>query len=319
MSPSVLRWTIRPFPILVLALAGSLAIPSNGFAEKAQRAGDTRDAHERLIHLPGIAGARLLDRYFVAGLREGGYEGEIEVYDWTAGDPGLGALLARRRNDAQAAKLAEHIKGLLRADPDLKIRLVGHSGGAGIATWALERLPEGMQVETLVFVAPALSQRYDLSRALAHVRDKAYAFTSENDVLVLGAGTRMLGTIDGVKEEASGLRGFTRPDGADDAQYAKLVPMPYTAAWMALGNIGDHIGPMGRTFAHEIISPIVQGREPPTTREARAGGDAPDGEAQETRGDAGSDGARDGEPEPAADVSQEPAGGDAAAAAGSGR
>lgn len=232
------------------------------------RAADEADEHERFIHLPGIAGARLLDRYFVTGIREGGYDGEIEIYDWTAGDPGLGALLARRRNEEQAARLAERLEGLLTDDPDLKIRLVGHSGGAGIAAWALERLPEGMQVETLVFIAPALSQRYDLSEALAHVRDKAYAFTSPNDVIVLGAGTRMLGTIDGVKEEASGLRGFTKPEGADDEQYAKLVPMPYTGEWMKLNNIGDHIGPMSRMFAARMISPIVQGKGPPATQPA---------------------------------------------------
>ena len=300
------RCADRPLLPLVLALVAVLAVWRPGFAdEKVERAEAKRDPQERLIHLPGIAGARLLDRYFVAGIREGGYEGEIEIYDWTAGDPGLGALLARRRNEDQAAKLAERLKALLKGDPDLKIRLVGHSGGSGIAAWALERLPEGMQVETLVFIAPALSQRYDLSKALAHVRGKAYAFTSENDVLVLGAGTRMLGTIDGVKEEASGLRGFTQPAGADDAQYAKLVPMPYTADWMEFGNIGDHIGPMGRTFAHEVVSPIVQGREPPTTRKAKP-------REPEGADDADADGK--GDESPARDVTGESAEGDPAAA-----
>ncbi len=232
------------------------------------------DAHEHLLHLPGIAGARSLDQYFLKGIREGGYDGKIEIYDWTAGQPGISALLARRRNEEQAEKIAGHIEKLLKKDPELKIRLVGHSGGAGIAAWALERLPEDVRVETLVFIAPALSQRYDLSEALAHVRGKAYAFTSPNDAIVLGAGTRMLGTIDGVKEEASGLRGFTKPDGADDAEYAKLVEMPYTAEWMEFGNIGNHIGPMGREFAAEVISPVLQGREPPATRPAVDGNDS---------------------------------------------
>ena len=258
--------TGRTLPLLVLLLTFGAPAPV-ALAAAADEASQPK-AREHLIHLPGIAGARSLDRYFVAGIRDGGYRGEVEIYDWTAGEPGISALLARARNEKQADKIAARIEKLLKADPELKIRLVGHSGGAGLATWALERLPEGVQIETLVFVAPALSQRYDLSKALAHVRGKAYAFTSPNDVLVLGAGTRMLGTIDGVKEEASGMRGFTKPEGADDEQYAKLVPMPYTAAWMELGNIGDHIGPMGRTFAREVISPIVQGREPPATRPA---------------------------------------------------
>ena len=246
--------------LLLAVLLPALCAPG-----RADDAGEAK-ADDHLIHLPGIAGARLLDRYFVAGIHDGGYAGQSETYDWTAGDPGVAALLARRRNEREAGRVAARIEELLTKDPDLKIRLVCHSGGAGIAAWALERLPEGMLVETLVLVAPALSQRYDLSKALAHVRGKAYAFTSENDAIVLGAGTRLLGTIDGVKEEASGLAGFTKPAGADDAQYAKLVPMPYRREWMELGNIGDHVGPMGRTFAREVISPIVQGRGPPPPR-----------------------------------------------------
>lgn len=237
-------------------------------ADDAKELEATRE-DEFLLHLPGIAGARSLDRHFVAGIHEGGYAGESEIYDWTAGDPGVAALLARRRNEREADKVAARIKQLLTDNPQLKIRLVGHSGGAGLAAWALERLPEGMQVETLVFVAPALSPRYDLSKALAHVRGKLYAFTSPNDVIVLSAGTRLLGTIDGLKVEAAGLHGFVKPEGADDAQYAKLVPMPYTAEWMDFDNIGDHIGPMGRTFAREVISPIVQGEEPPSTATTR--------------------------------------------------
>jgi pimeloyl-ACP methyl ester carboxylesterase len=237
------------------------------------RAGDnSKTSHEHLIHLPGIAGARALDRYFLAGVRDGGYSGAIEVIDWPGAEPGLKALLDRQRNEREAAKVAKRIEQLLKDDPKLKIRLVGHSGGSGIAVWALERLPEGVQVESVVFVAPALSQRYDLSKALRRVRGKAYAFISPNDAIVLGAGTSLLGTIDGVKEEASGLRGFIKPGGADDAQYAKLVPMDYIPGWMQFGNIGDHIGPMHETFAEKVISRILQDRPPeqPATRPAPA-------------------------------------------------
>jgi pimeloyl-ACP methyl ester carboxylesterase len=231
------------------------------------------DARERAIHLPGIAGEQRLDHNFVRGLREGGYAGTIDIYDWTEHDPGLSALFARERNERQADKFAELIQRRLKDNSGGKLRIVCHSGGAGIAVWALERLPSDVKVDTLIMIAPALSQRYDLSKALAHVRGKAFALTSVNDVLVLGAGTRMFGTIDGVKEEAAGLRGFTTPDGADAKKYEKLVQLPYDEAWMQLDNIGDHIGPMSRTFAREYVSQLLQGREPPkvaapTTRPA---------------------------------------------------
>ena len=224
------------------------------------------NANEYLLHLPGIAGERTLDREFIRGIRDGGFTGTLEIYDWTERDPGLSALRSRKRNEKQAALVAKKIERLLTDRPTLKIRLVGHSGGTGIAAWALERLPDGMQVESLALIAPALSQGYDLSKALEHVRGKAFAFTSEHDSIVLGAGTTLFGTIDGRKEEASGLRGFTMPPGADEQQYEKLVAMPYNSGWMNWGNIGDHIGPMRRTFARVVISPMLQDRDPPATQ-----------------------------------------------------
>ena len=237
------------------------------------------DCKEHLIHLPGIAGEQNLDRRFVRGLRTGGCEGTIEIYDWTAKDPGLSALLARKRNEKQADKVAEKIQQILKDEPGVKLRLVCHSGGAGIAAWALERLPDDAKIESIVFIAPALSQKYDLSKALAHVRGTAYALTSVNDVIVLGAGTRLFGTIDGKKEEAAGLRGFKTPDEPADAkQYDKLVQMPYQDSWMELGNIGDHIGPMGEEFAEKVIAPILQDRPPaqlPSTRPTRVAGERP--------------------------------------------
>jgi pimeloyl-ACP methyl ester carboxylesterase len=227
------------------------------------------DSREHLIHLPGIAGPQNLDRRFIRGLREGGCEGTIEIYDWTAHDPGLSALLSRKRNEQQADKVAEKIQQILKDEPGVKLRIVCHSGGAGIAVWALERLPDNAKIESIVFIAPALSQEYDLSKALSHVRGKAYALTSVNDVIVLGAGTKLFGTIDGKKEEAAGLRGFRTPENASDVkQYDKLVQMPYQDSWMDYGNLGDHIGPMGEEFAEKVIAPLLQGKEPPlpTTR-----------------------------------------------------
>jgi pimeloyl-ACP methyl ester carboxylesterase len=238
----------------------------------AAKQADAPDAPELLLHLPGIAGEQNLDRQFVRGIREGGFPGTIEIVDWPGDDPGLNALFARKRNEREADKLAGKIERLVKENPRRKVRIIAHSGGAGIAAWALERLPGDVQIDTVVFVAPALSQRYDLSNALRHVRGKLYALTSENDVIVLGAGTRMFGTIDGVKEDASGLRGFVMPDGADAEQYEKLVPMPYDNKWMDFGNIGDHIGPMGRTFAAKVIAPMLGDADTSkaTTRPVRA-------------------------------------------------
>jgi pimeloyl-ACP methyl ester carboxylesterase len=232
-------------------LLSGCASGAAGAGEKTVRPIDT------LLHLPGIAGPLRVDRQFVDGLRDGGLRGEVEVIDWTENDPGLNALFARKRNDKQATRLANRIEQARRASPKGRIVLTAHSGGTAIVVWALEQLPDGIQVDDVLLLAPALSPDYDLSKALRPVRGKAHAFTSPNDVLVLGLGTQLFRTMDGKKVDAAGRVGFAKPEGADDVQYAKLVSMPYDPAWMKYGNIGDHIGVMDRRFVATVLAPLV--------------------------------------------------------------
>jgi pimeloyl-ACP methyl ester carboxylesterase len=211
-----------------------------------------------LLHLPGIGGPRSIDQTLTEGLVQGGMDVDLEVYDWTASDAGLSALYARQRHDHEADVVAQKIAQRYRADPRTRIYLSGHSGGTGIALWALERLPEDVKVESLLLLASAMSPAYDLSPALRHVRGKAYALHSPYDP-VLGVGTRMFGTIDGIKTDAAGRVGFAMPRNADDPrQYEKLVSIAYDPSWIRLSHLGDHIGPMMRPFAREILSPLLQ-------------------------------------------------------------
>jgi pimeloyl-ACP methyl ester carboxylesterase len=220
---------------------------------------DPKDA-DYLLHLPGIGGYRWIDRQMVAGLRQGGYEGRMAVHDWTAEHEGLEALMNRPLHERQARRVADALVKRFRENPKRRIILTAHSGGAGIAVWALEALPDDVQVDTVILLASALSPDYDLTPALRHVRGKMYAFNSLLDTLVLGVGTRTFGTVDGVKCDASGRCGFALPEAADEGQYKKLVQVPYDAAWMALGNVGDHIGPMTAPFSRDILTPIVRGK-----------------------------------------------------------
>jgi alpha-beta hydrolase superfamily lysophospholipase len=165
--------------------------------------------------------------------------------------------VAKKRNHEEAQKIADKIAKQFHEHPDGQILIVSHSAGTGLCVWALEDLPDDVKVDTVLLLSPALSPDYDLSKALSHVRGKAYAFVSPNDLLVLAAGTRLFGTIDGKKTAAAGNTGFSRPDGADPKQYDKLVSMPYDPAWMKLGNIGDHVGYMMPAFDAAILSPLL--------------------------------------------------------------
>jgi hypothetical protein len=210
-----------------------------------------------LLHLPGIGGTRTLDEHMARGFVEAGFVGDIQIYDWTGGDEGLPALRNLARNHEQAKLIAAILVARHDRDPSSPIYLSSHSGGAGLAVWALEDLPPSVQVRTLLFMSPALSPSYDLTKALRHVAGHAYAFTSLADSFVLGIGTRTFGTIDGVQTDAAGRIGFKPPPTADPNQYAKLVQFPYRPQWLQLLDHGDHVGGMTRQFARQVLAPLV--------------------------------------------------------------
>jgi hypothetical protein len=215
--------------------------------------------HCFLLHLPGIGGKRSIDRALVLGLARGGINADFDIYDWTGGEEkeGLPALANVQHHRDEADKIAKMIVDQATKHPDIPIVLTSHSGGCGLAVWALEQLPENVTIENLVMLQSALSPQYDLTKALKHVRGKLYVFSSLNDTIVLGTGTRMFGTIDRVQTDAAGRVGFKMPKTADPDEYAKLVAIPYQKAWLRYDNIGDHIGPMNVLFARAIIAPLL--------------------------------------------------------------
>lgn len=211
-----------------------------------------------LLHLPGISGYRSIDQTLLQGLMDalGRDRMAVRVYDWPAYDYGMGALLNERRNRIEAQHAAAWIAESVSAFPGAKVVLTSHSGGAGIAAWALEALPEGVGVDAWVLLAPALSPEFDLSAALGRVRGGAWALVSQRDpVLPM---TRVFGTIDRKNVPSAGLKGFEPPAGHDATAYGKLRTVDYDPAWMKYGHLGDHIGMMERAFAREVLGPMLR-------------------------------------------------------------
>jgi hypothetical protein len=259
-------------PAMQFPIARSTTRPDDPFAVPAE----ILEKGPLVLHLPGIGGFRYCDRRMLSGLRDGGVNGNLEIYDWTEHDPGIHALQAMERNQKEAQRVADMIVAHHQADPASPIYLTGHSGGCAIATWALEKLPAGVMVNDVLLMAPALSPTYDLSAALRHVRGHLNAFSSTHDILILYTGTRVFGTMDGVQTEAAGYAGFTRPATGDADQYLKLISHPYEPDWMDLDNFGEHVGAMARPFASAILAPLLHAPGlMPATRPAAAQLDKP--------------------------------------------
>src|SRR4051794_33475935 len=107
--------------------AGPIALPVYAVAMPSQK--DQVQANTWMLHLPGISGRRWVDDQLTCGLRDAGFAGALEIYDWTGEDPGLGSLVAYRRNQLEAQKVADYITDRLRKHPGTRMILSGHSGG----------------------------------------------------------------------------------------------------------------------------------------------------------------------------------------------
>jgi hypothetical protein len=269
-----LRASARMLLLLLLCTiaAGGCAHEKRGFIKSTTQ--PTTRPTALHIHLPGIGGYRGVDRGMLRGLREGGYNERIRVHDWTGADAGLAALMATQRHKDESKHVEQIILDELEVNPETHITVSAHSAGAGIIAWALEQLPPDKKIDTLLLIAPALSPTYDLSRAMSHVRNKVYVIYSPYDAAVLGMGTKMFGTVDGVKVEAAGKVGFKAPAKADKQQYGKLVQIAYRSDWVKLGNIGDHIGGLSRPFAKAVLAPLLERDELPNATETTSAGDA---------------------------------------------
>lgn len=147
---------------------------------------------------------------------------------------------------------------------------------------ALEHLPDGA-ADGAVLISPAVSPDYDLTRALRAVRREVVVFWSPLDLIVLGAGTRIFGTIDRVKTVSAGLVGFRpprEPTAEQAAQYAKLRQVRWRPTMASTGYLGGHVGPDSPAFLRKYVVPLLRGDATPGGSFQPAGqssrlGDAP--------------------------------------------
>lgn len=211
-----------------------------------------------LVHFPGIGGATFFHKMYLQALRTGGFDAEIHLHDWSRGRFPIVALQDYERNRRLARAFAARLTERHRRNPERPIYLSSESGGTGMLLWVLEELPDDVQVDVAVLIAPAVSPDYDLTPALRRVRKRMLVFQSPNDWFILGVGTNLFGTMDGVKTDAAGRVGFRMPAGADPRQYEKLTTFRYAQGWRwTYGYGGGHFDCLAPRFASGFIAPLL--------------------------------------------------------------
>lgn len=198
------------------------------------------------------------------GLQDAGYSAAVEVFTWQ-GLTHAGDQINLSRNREKGAELASEIRIYRRAYPNNKINIIALSAGTGVATWALEYLPEGVQVDQVVFLGCSLSSRYDLTRALRRVQGRLYVVYSPTDP-ILSKVVWYTGTVDRASAEdgIAGLRGFRLPPvmGPDtERQYSKVYNIPWRIDFSDAGYDGGHIDCTSREFVRRYVGPTITGHD----------------------------------------------------------
>ena len=239
-----------------LMVAGALALW--GGAGCFQPPPVTPDQHRRgtVMMLPGVEGNAWQLEHVYSGLRRAGIDQAIEIVPW--GTPPLSSLRNLSdlpRNLERAQVIATKIKTLRTDYADAPLTLIGYSGGGGLAVLTLAALDESVTVDKTILVAAAISNRYDVRPLLARSKRGIVNLHSKRDGIV-GAGTKVFGTIDRKKTLSAGHTGFVDDQNALTACNG-LTQIEWTPAWRAYGHGGDHLGYLSRDWAEQVLAPMV--------------------------------------------------------------
>lgn len=195
------------------------------------------------------------------GLRSAGYDGRFQGYVWTSFlGWGTDHLLVAG-SGLKAQGLADRIVRLRRDDPEGEIHVMGLSAGTAVIVNALERLPEGTDVDTVVLFSSSVYANRDLTPALQHVRRALYATCSPHDLIL----SSLVITADGETGSAAGRTGFRIPPSVPKSrrsEYAKVVNLPWMPNYAAYGWNGGHVAATRAEFVKHVIAPRVLSRGP---------------------------------------------------------
>jgi pimeloyl-ACP methyl ester carboxylesterase len=246
--------------LLGLVVLAAMLLPGCGRAVRYHTPERVRQGYT--IILPGIEGASYLNANIAKGLVNGGVPSSIEVYDWTASAFLFPVNLRNyARNQREARKVARKIMTYQDANPGKPVHLIGHSGGGGIAVMALEALPANRTVTSAILLAPAVAPTYDLRRSMRRTQYGIWNYHSPYDMGFLGAGTTIMGTIEGRHTRAAGAVGFDVPSGLNEEERqlysTRLHQQRYTRRMADSGHGGGHTGWANSGFVAQWLAPLV--------------------------------------------------------------
>lgn len=203
--------------------------------------------------LPGIQGVDDHYKTIRQGLRDAGVNGAILIHPWGSGIPGFNMALNATGSTGHdwGKNLAEDIRKYQRRYPGRTVHIIGQSGGAAVAVFALEALAKSgaAPVAGVILLNASLSADYDLTRALGQSTKGIVNFCNIEDVAVLGVGTTVMGNMDGGHGDSAGRGGFV-------GSYPKLHQVKVTPNMVSVAS-ASHFADTTEAFTAQYIAPWI--------------------------------------------------------------
>jgi pimeloyl-ACP methyl ester carboxylesterase len=253
----------------IVVLAGlSLALVATGCASGTQGLSsgnqDFND-HGVVFYCDGAGGGGLVmnwGRGVQKGLKDAGFNGTFDELRW---ETGMGVIadqedpVADKR--AQARKLAQQIKSYRAQYPSSPVTVMGLSAGTAVVAYALEVLPQSVDVDTVVMLSGSLSSGHNMTTALRRVRGDVYVTTSPFDAILKDA-VPITGSADRemVGDDVIGVHGCHMPPGASAEVrrlYSKIIIIEWTPTFLRYEDSGGHTDTTHPSFVQHIIAPLI--------------------------------------------------------------
>lgn len=191
-------------------------------------------------------------------LRDAGVKSAIRVHDWSKLLGTVVNLVSIQQNRADAERIASEIAAYEAEHLNRPIDLLGYSGGAGMAVFVAEALPDGVRLRNVLLAQPALSPDYDLTPALRRIDGRLVNFYCASDVVLLGAGTSVLGTMDRRFEPSAGQGGFRLERAvSDEALRPRVDQRAWSLKTLRSGHVGGHFGILGYEWNRQHVAPLL--------------------------------------------------------------
>jgi len=207
----------------------------------------------KVLLLPGVGNLRCE----LAGMSEmltTAYPGlSVEVRIWGTPRQDHQNLRDHENHWRVAGDIAAELTAYAREHPDHTIDVVGYSGGGAMALFTVAALPEGVSIDRLVLIAPAISRPFPIeSEVMPKVKDFAVLYSSVLDRPV-SFGTLLFGTMDRRRQFSAGWCGFWR-------KVPRLLHVRWSPARIQERHWGGHASYMSLCWQQRNLLPAFGSR-----------------------------------------------------------